>query len=88
MDETHVAQIKLLEGAKRAAELGQFLLKLENSISTIHHKQLVVNLARAVLAVSEPVEPVVHLAVPRAIALPCQLLHISEQVEAEVDAKR
>ena len=45
MDETHVAQIKLLEGTKRAAELGQFLLKLENGIQlTVREKH---NMTRA-----------------------------------------
>lgn len=88
MNEAHVAKVTVLERAKWTAELRKLLLQLEDTIAAIDHEQLVIDLALFILAVAEPVETVLHLAVPRAVTFPSQLLHIAKQIEPKIDAKR
>ena len=73
--------------AEWARKLGQLLLQLEDTAAAIDHKEFVVDLALPVFAVCEPVEAIVHLAIPAAVRAPVNFLHIAQQVESEVDAK-
>ena len=63
------------------------MFQLEDAAAAIDHEKFVVDLALPVLAVGEPVEPVMHLAVPAAVRAPVHFLYVAQQVEPEVDAQ-
>ena len=87
VDEAHIAKVEMFLVAQGAGEFGQLLFQLEDAAAAIDHEKFVVDLALPVLAVGEPVEPVMHLAVPAAVRAPVHFLYVAQQVEPEVDAQ-
>ena len=60
-----------------AAELGQLLFQLENSVAAIYNEELLESHAVAVFAVAKPVEAIMHLAVPRRLNFPIHFFNVS-----------
>jgi hypothetical protein len=88
VDEAHVAELKVLELADRAAENLNLLCHLEDAEASGNREQLLVSTAFLALAVGEPGHAICDLTEPGSLFGPLDAVHVSQSVEGEVEADR
>jgi hypothetical protein len=82
--ESHVSELKLVAVTDRTGKVIYFLVKFEYAETAVGNDQLLKRLTLSVDAVREPVQPVLHLSVPRSLLLPLDFHDLAQLVKPEI----